>query len=127
MARDCAGVLPVPAVEDEPEVHESKGAALAIGKRVKRLMWDKVGIARDATGLQRALREFRQMSQVPLGWRSKNFLTVATLVARAALWREESRGGHYRTDFPEPSEQWRVHSVQKLEDETVTSRAEISR
>ena len=66
------------------------------------------------------------MAQVPLGWRAKNFLTIATLTARAALWREESRGGHYRTDFSEPRENWRVHSIQQRDANEVTSRAEIS-
>ena len=84
-------------------------------------MWDKVGILRDAAGLKRALQEFAAMSQVPLGWRSRNFLTVATLVTRAALWREESRGGHFRTDFPERLEEWRLHSIQQIDVETVTA------
>ncbi len=112
---------------DDAEIRESKGATLAISKRVKRLMWDKVGILRDAEGLQRALREFTQMSRVPLGWRTKNFLTVATLVARAALWREESRGGHFRTDFPARDDQnWHTHSIQKIGTDEVSSRAEIA-
>lgn len=115
------------AVSEEREIRESKGAALAISKRVKRLMWDKVGIARDAEGLRRALREFEQMSRVRLGWRSKNFLTVATLVTRAALWREESRGGHYRTDFPaRDDERWRVHSIQQIGSAEITSSPEIA-
>jgi L-aspartate oxidase len=33
-------------------------------------------------------------------WRTASLLTVARLIARAALRREESRGGHYRSDFP---------------------------
>jgi len=33
-------------------------------------------------------------------WRRMSILTVGMLIARAALRREESRGGHYRTDFP---------------------------
>jgi L-aspartate oxidase len=39
-------------------------------------------------------------------------VTVALLVARAALWREESRGAHFRYDFPERDDaRWRVHSI----------------
>jgi L-aspartate oxidase len=52
-----------------------------------------------------------------LGTSSRNFVTLAKLVATAALWREESRGGHYRNDFPEQHEEWRVHSIQKLDAE----------
>jgi len=45
-------------------------------------------------------------------WRRFNLLTVARLIARAALRREESRGGHYRGDFPERDDaHWRVHLV----------------
>ncbi|HOQ29999.1 MAG TPA: hypothetical protein PLH36_14785, partial [Armatimonadota bacterium] len=42
----------------------------------------------------------------------QNMLTVSRLIARAALKREESRGGHYRTDFPRrDDEKWRRHVV----------------
>jgi len=37
------------------------------------------------------------------------------LMAEAAMWREESRGGHYRKDFPQrDDEHWQVHSAQQL-------------
>jgi succinate dehydrogenase/fumarate reductase flavoprotein subunit len=37
-------------------------------------------------------------------------------MAEAALWREESRGGHFREDFPaRDDEHWRVHSAQRLD------------
>ncbi|MDQ3798013.1 MAG: L-aspartate oxidase [Acidobacteriota bacterium] len=85
----------------------------AVRKRVKRVMWERVGILRDSDSLERALSEFRQISQANLSVSSRNFVTLAMLVATAALWREESRGGHFRTDFPERSEKWRVHSIQK--------------
>jgi len=39
-------------------------------------------------------------------------LTVARLIARAALRREESRGGHFRADFPDRNDRdWRFHAV----------------
>lgn len=78
-------------------------------------MWERVGILRDKDSLQRAIEEFGQIGSSNLSTSSRNFVTLATLVAKAALWREESRGGHFRTDFPEQREEFRVHSVQKLE------------
>ncbi len=93
---------------------KSEEISTAVKKRVKRVMWERVGILRDKDSLKRALREFEQISEAKLSTSSRNFVTLAKLVATAALWREESRGGHFRTDFPAKDEQFRVHSVQKL-------------
>jgi succinate dehydrogenase/fumarate reductase flavoprotein subunit len=103
----------------EPETRQpqaqranSSEIAFAVRKRVRRLMWDRVGILRNREGLERALREFDQISMSPLSRASRNFLGVATMIARSALWREESRGAHYRTDFPAPNDvEWRMHSI----------------
>lgn len=95
--------------------------ATAVRKRVKRAMWERVGILRDAASLRRAIAEFEQISQASLSVSSRNFVTLASLVAKAALWREESRGGHFRTDFPEQREEFRVHSVQRLGTEITSS------
>jgi L-aspartate oxidase len=89
----------------------------AVKKRVKRVMWERVGILRDSESLKRALKEFEQIAQSNLSVSSRNFVTLAKLVAAGALWREESRGGHFRTDFPERDEKFRVHSIQKLDAE----------
>jgi L-aspartate oxidase len=90
------------------------GVSLAVRKRVRRLMWERVGILRTRHSLERALREFEQIARAPLRPPSLNFVTVATLVARAALWREESRGAHFRLDFTERDDaHWRVHSIQR--------------
>ena len=85
----------------------------AVKKRVKRVMWERVGILREREGLLRAIAEFEQIAAASLSTSSRNFVTLALLVSKAALWREESRGGHFRTDFPEQSEEWRVHSIQR--------------
>ncbi|HEX8748359.1 MAG TPA: L-aspartate oxidase [Pyrinomonadaceae bacterium] len=103
---------------EQPEQREQAGSlgeiALAVRKRVKRLMWERVGILRSRASISRALWEFEQIARAPLRPSSRNFLTVAMLIARAALWREESRGAHYRTDFPRrDDERWRVHSVMR--------------
>jgi L-aspartate oxidase len=119
-AVDCAheSVKPDDAVEQVAGNEKTAGAlsggeiALAVRKRVRRLMWERVGILRSRESVSRALTEFEQIARAPLSRASRNFLNVATLIARAALWREESRGAHYRTDFPaRDDERWRVHSI----------------
>ncbi len=109
----------------EPAVRNPQPAiSTAVKKRVKRVMWERVGILRDRGSLIRAIAEFEQIAASKLGTSSRNFVTLATLVAKAALWREESRGGHFRTDFPEQSDEWRTHSVQKV-GEAIASAARI--
>jgi|ERR1041384_2583219 L-aspartate oxidase len=68
---------------------------------VKRIMWDSVGIVRDEYGLNRALTALDEIAARPLNTRSWNFVTLARLIAKAALSRRESRGAHYRSDYPE--------------------------
>jgi L-aspartate oxidase len=97
------------------------GITTAVRKRVKRVMWERVGILRDDSSLQRAIAEFEQIASSNLSTSSRNFVTLATLVAKAALWREESRGGHYRTDFPEQREEFHVHSIQRIGTEIVSA------
>lgn len=113
-----------------PEISNAKpeGIATAVRKRVRRVMWERVGILRDKDSLTRALSEFRQIEKANLSVSSRNFVTLAKLVATGALWREESRGGHFRTDFPERNDKFRVHSIQKIgteifSDETINFQA----
>jgi L-aspartate oxidase len=110
--------------DSDAPLYSARGSdiALAVRKRVRRLMWERVGILRTRQSLERALREFEQIARAQLRPPSRNFLTVATLVARAALWREESRGAHYRADFPlRDDERWRVHSIQRTGAEIASS------
>lgn len=68
---------------------------------VKRIMWNGVGIVRDEQGLKDSIRALEEIAARPLNTRSWNFVTLARLVADAALARLESRGAHYRSDYPE--------------------------
>jgi L-aspartate oxidase len=63
-----------------------------------------VGVERDAGGLRAALREIAAVERegAPGSRSLLNMTSAATLIAAAALERRESRGGHRRSDFPEP-------------------------
>ncbi|MFC9779022.1 L-aspartate oxidase [Paenibacillus chitinolyticus] len=110
-----------------PQTGEGTSARTELPKQAmveKKLKLQKVmvryaGVRRDAAGLQRGLDELKR--HLPSfdscltrreDYEFANLLTCALLTAEAALRREESRGGHYREDFPQRrDEQWLKHTV----------------
>ncbi|HKV09189.1 MAG TPA: L-aspartate oxidase [Thermoanaerobaculia bacterium] len=76
---------------------------------VRTIMWEKVGVSRDEAGLSAAVDELARLAAAhpQAAGEARNLLGVARLVAAAALARQESRGGHYRTDFPHPDPTWK--------------------
>ena len=77
-------------------------------------MWSNVGLFRSRGGLDAAVA--RLASDDPADPAHRHLLTVARLIARAALRREESRGGHYRSDFPSRDDaRWKMHVSDALE------------
>jgi L-aspartate oxidase len=87
---------------------------------LKSLLWRQLGVERSADGMQDAIEKLafwrRAVQELPLedapGWELANMLTVASLIALGAEARTESRGVHYRTDYPERVEAWCTHLVQ---------------
>ncbi|MCE9545633.1 MAG: L-aspartate oxidase [Planctomycetia bacterium] len=89
-----------------------------IRNALKSLMWRRVGVRRDRAGLLSAAETIDAWCRYVLprqfdnqeGWELQNMLTVARIMTRAALLREETRGVHQRTDFPNTDdEHWRRH------------------
>ncbi|MEW6033899.1 MAG: FAD-binding protein, partial [Chloroflexota bacterium] len=86
------------------------------------LFWDEVGIVRSGEGLGAACETLAAWEQmVPAttdrpSYELNNLVLAGRLMAEAALTREESRGAHFRTDFPRPSRSWRRHIVFKKAD-----------
>jgi L-aspartate oxidase len=95
------------------------GAVVSLpGKReLQELMWRHTGIVRDGAGLAEAagnLSAWQSASPEPVvreDYELQHLVTCARLMTEAALYREESRGAHYRSDFPWTSEKWRRHIV----------------
>lgn len=86
--------------------------------RIKDVMWQDVGIIRDAEKLQRAQREITALKQEANSLYAQNIqelqscleirdmLKVAEVITLAALERKESRGAHYRSDYPQMDPAW---------------------
>lgn len=91
---------------------------------LRKVMFGRVGIIRSYESLDAALQFINQ--QEPLfrhnvlqkeSFELKNMLIAAELMAKAALMRKESRGGHFRQDFPAQNNKWRGHLVFSLSKE----------
>jgi L-aspartate oxidase len=106
-------------VDRSPLTRSADESAEAVERwiaRLRELMWRDAGLLRDAAGLRRAQAELRAMREtLPAGTarraiEARNLHTLAEVMVASALGREESRGAHFRLDFPD---QWPVarHSV----------------
>jgi L-aspartate oxidase len=78
----------------------------ALVQDLRQMMWDNVGVERDGDRLRDARDRLRTVLADAGRTRVRNLALVGMLVAQAALDREESRGGHYRLDFPETKPDW---------------------
>lgn len=100
-----------------------------LGKEIKQpsfdlgtLLMENAGIIRCEEELQQALdaiesqlKRYETDDLDLLSWREKHKLTAAKSIVASALQRKESRGGHYRSDYPEQQDEWQRHTVVKKE------------
>ncbi len=109
------------------KVHNSAAQHVAIDvedvtNALRALAWRNVGIERSRFGLEETVhmlhfwgryimdKEFNERG----GWELQNMLVVARLIAESATLRAESRGVHFRTDFPHvDDEHWKLHIIQR--------------
>ncbi|MCI0378610.1 MAG: L-aspartate oxidase [Gemmataceae bacterium] len=84
---------------------------------LRSLMVRHMGVIRDQSGLEQAQRDvafwcryvLRREFDARSGWELQNLLTIARLMIHSALERTESRGVHFRGDYPQSDEHWQRH------------------
>lgn len=106
---------------------EGKIKPSEIKENIKKLMWEKVSIIRNEKDLNQALKELLEMkndlSKMDIGSKTQynmelvngleviNMIEIAILTVKAAILRRESRGAHFREDFPESNDSWKKSIV----------------
>lgn len=111
----------------ESKIKEGKISPQKLKKELQETMWDNVAIIRSENSLRMALRVIShiemQMDDMDVSDESKfnrnlqdaleieNMIETAKMVITAAVLRQESRGAHYREDFPETREDWQKSIV----------------
>ncbi|MGC2639190.1 MAG: L-aspartate oxidase [Acidobacteriaceae bacterium] len=85
---------------------DASGAVSLLREQLQRTMWQKAGLLRDAAGLRAAEKELAiSADRIPTGSQRqevelRNLHAIGSLIVASALRRAESRGAHYRNDFP---------------------------
>ncbi|HTZ89865.1 MAG TPA: L-aspartate oxidase [Alloacidobacterium sp.] len=95
-------------------------------RQLQQVMWQKAGLLRDASGLRQAQTALQQIcARLPVAatrqsLELRNLHAIGELIVRSALAREESRGAHYRNDYPERDDaHFQKHSVVDKKQRTV--------
>ena len=101
---------------------------------LQRAMTEGAGVLRDAGSLATTAKTIQQLldrstsAADPDSWETTNLVTIAAALVDAASRREETRGSHWRDDFPDrDDEQWQVHWVNVLSETGLLGHAEAVR
>lgn len=127
IAADLKHLLPVDRFPQQPDLPPpaapSSGGEEQPVTRLRTIMAADAGVLRERDGLARALKELTEIGRDASDPGIANMALAARFVAASALAREESRGGHYRSDFPEPVPALARRSVLRLKDlEAISAR-----
>jgi len=129
---DCFQAYPIESVCPSPSSDDEQLNLDDIRNSLTSLMWRHAGIERAADNLQGAARQVEFWNRYvlgrtfdhPTGWELQNMLTVAQLVITAAQTRTESRGVHFRSDFPDQNPDLATQLVLSATSKSSSSKAE---
>ncbi|ASP36285.1 MULTISPECIES: L-aspartate oxidase [Stappiaceae] len=108
IAEDIQGLMPTPRsafwneMDDAPGLPSQRNVEERNGITVLRKTLAKnVGVLRDEAGLKAALADITEVEKICVRQSIKNMMIAGKIIAAAALKRQESRGGHFRKDYPD--------------------------
>ncbi|HYC51037.1 MAG TPA: L-aspartate oxidase [Gemmatimonadaceae bacterium] len=95
-------------------VLKDRGAAQVAADSIREIMWRDAGVIRTASALRSARSRLEHIEKrLPTGATEElNLVQTAQLIVEGALRRKESRGGHYRSDFPRAKGAWRKRHIE---------------
>jgi L-aspartate oxidase len=111
--------------QKEPVAAKANGELISgeLRRTINQVTTQGAGAIRDENGLKNTLRELKLLASEKTNegstqaWEATNLFTVSTFIASAALMREESRGAHWRQDFPKRDDKnWQVRIKGEIED-----------
>lgn len=120
-ARTNRRTAPIPDVKPVLIRNEDNSQAYyEMKNKVAEIMTRNAGIIRTEKGLSHALDRLEKLNK-KVAFKeneyysliSRNLLIVARLIIRSALYRKESRGGHFRSDYPETNDSYLFHIIQQ--------------
>jgi len=110
---------PLQVISDIPLSERGELDLADVRSSLRSAMWRNIGIERSGTKMTDVAEMFdfwaryalHDIFDEPVGWETQNMLLVGSLIARSALWRQESRGCHSRADHPGPSNEYLCHDL----------------
>jgi L-aspartate oxidase len=120
-------ILPIKIISDIPPSSRGDLDLHDVRSTLRAAMWRHVGIERDGSHLEAVSERFDYWARYTLdkifddrtGWEVQNLLWVGAMMIRAAAWRTESRGTHFRTDYPESDPSFAHHVLWQRNREAV--------
>jgi L-aspartate oxidase len=119
IADDIGRDLPVQADPVRTNMTPAWVADAAIHAEVQRTMTRGAGVLRSADSLATAAKELARLAESratpnTAAWEATNLLTVATALVASARSRRETRGCHWREDYPTAADEWRGHLLNSI-------------